>query len=225
MDRPIKEQLLDHLPPGEVSGAALPEHLTRALEADAGLAARWEGWQRQAQALAGLAPMDAPLDLDGRVVAATHSGHRQERAVRQVAGLGTVPAPSALSGVVRREVEQPFAGSRGDIAPEELDRRVAADLNAGGADERVIEAPGSDAERRTPGLIMALTVVSVLFVAAWLRVGAETSTPEPETRSARIDPPTLTFEVVELNPADLDADHPLMSLSGFGGGVWEGSQR
>jgi hypothetical protein len=264
MDRPIEEQLLDHLPWGGKDGLALPAHLVHALEVDQALAARWGSWSRQAQALT---RKSAPEDLAGRVVAATHGGHRQVRAAMQLELLESLPAPEALDRAVRRDAERPFTGpqsqpsqsqpkglrlgadSRGrEGAPAELDRRVAEDLNdlprAGARRaaarlvrkvapeelDRRLEQDPLDRDRSHVWVpnrwVTVLTAASVLFVAGWMSLGDDPAGDSVgDTRAARATLPVVSFEIIALDPTNLDANHPLMSLSAFGGGVWEGSQR
>jgi len=82
-----------------------------------------------ARALAALPRPSAPAELDGRVVAAIHAGHREDRAAAFLASLAPESAPDALRGRVAREI---VTG-----APAALDRlvesRVAAEMRAGEA--------------------------------------------------------------------------------------------
>jgi len=76
--------------------------------------------ETQVRALRSLPRRNAPRDLDGRVVAALHPGHREERAVRFLRSMGRVAAPSALDARVGE-------GAAPLRAPEILDQLVAED--------------------------------------------------------------------------------------------------
>lgn len=76
--------------------------------------------EAQVHALRSMPRRNAPRDLDGRVVAALHPGHREERAVRFLRSMGRVAAPSALDARVGD-------GAAPLRAPEILDQLVAED--------------------------------------------------------------------------------------------------
>ena len=61
---------------------------------------RWEGMLAHARCLAGLERLLAPVDLEGRVVAAMNAGHREDRSVRAVMCLPRLRVPAILDGEV-----------------------------------------------------------------------------------------------------------------------------
>ena len=82
----------------------------------------------QARALAYLARyLEVPAELDGRVVATLHAGHRQDRAARAVETLADRRAPAELEHAVEALLERPF-DLKGQLAPSVLDRLVEEDL-------------------------------------------------------------------------------------------------
>lgn len=227
MSRPLDERLLDHLPLRGGEEPRLPADLERALAGDARLAARWAERLRQARALRDLERRTAPRDLEGRVVAATQGGHRQERTLARIRALGARLAPEELTAAVRHRVEQPFVELEdgppaGEYrrAPAALDRRVERELDGiAGPDPR-------GRRRRRAGLAAAVVVLLVLAVGGRWRSGRVVHADGGGTSTAVAEPPRVTFEVVELDPIDaLDTNHGLLTLSGLAGGVLEGSRR
>lgn len=109
-----------------------------ALEPDAGLAEHVQHCsacrvraQRAAQAqqlLQSMPRMRAPRELEGLVVAATQAGHRQERSADQLRSLVRLSAPEEL--VARVDAQRRAALAERPVAPEELERRLAAELAA-----------------------------------------------------------------------------------------------
>ena len=105
-------------------------------------------WARRLETLSRIlrsAPSETPVELDGLVVAALQSGARQERAVRAVGDLGSLPAPEALAerqgdrGLsARPALVHSLAGP--SQAPDVLERLVA---------EKVADATGAAATRRS----------------------------------------------------------------------------
>ena len=78
--------------------------------------------------LAELPRQGAPHELEGRVVASLHAGHRQTRAADFVASLPTLRAPAALDHLVGEVVASHTSGPEASEippAPLELDARVA----------------------------------------------------------------------------------------------------
>ena len=75
---------------------------------------------RQVAALRALERRTAPAELDGRVVAACHAGHREERVAAALTSLRHRKAPRELGPIV--------FGSDSVVAPRALDDRVDSDL-------------------------------------------------------------------------------------------------
>lgn len=219
MTTPLREQLLRRLPQVAVSGASLPAPLERQLGEDEGLR---EWWQRQLEitrALTRLPRLEVPDDLAGRVVGATQSGHRQQRAADYLASLAPHPATEALDLAVRRSAELPFRDA-GHSAPAALDERVALEFDglpstvAGVQDEVVGRRPGAV-------LAAALAVVALVGVGSWLRSGVvHAAADEPAPVSfANI---TL-FEVVPVSAEEAPALGA--ELDGLTGGALAGGLR
>jgi len=73
----------------------------------------------------------APLELEGRVVAAIQAGYRQDRVIAAVRGLARLPAPAALPGdLIDRALGGPDGQPR---APAVLERLVDEDLRGSSA--------------------------------------------------------------------------------------------
>lgn len=98
-----------------------PGELSAAVEYGFGEAARAE---RAARALEGLGRLEVPRTLDGKVVASTQAGHRQDRAVEHVSSLSSVPAPAELERAVMASIDP----SVSDV-PADLRQRVELELN------------------------------------------------------------------------------------------------
>jgi len=118
-----------------------------------------------ARALRSLPRVDAPAELDGLVVAALHGGHREDRAARYVATLGTLPAPASLLPRVERQV----ASNPALVAPAALDRLVevrvlaeSAGGNAAGGRRALAASAHADRQRRLSGLMTATAAGAVL---------------------------------------------------------------
>ena len=79
------------------------------------------------RALRSLPRLQAPEELDGRVVASLEAGFRQDRATGLVTGLQAHPAPEELAGLVEGQVE---ANLKGVGAPAVLERLVEERVEA-----------------------------------------------------------------------------------------------
>lgn len=131
----------------------LPKSQLEALAADPKLKGWWLCSCRVVRVLGQLSRRPVPRDLEGRVVAATQSGHRQERVIQRLLASAQRRAPKELDVAVRRDLERPFQRhadgplpARTLPAPEELDRRVAREIG------KVSSAEGhSSSERRLAG--------------------------------------------------------------------------
>ncbi|MCP3920061.1 MAG: hypothetical protein GY711_31420 [bacterium] len=81
----------------------------------------------QSHALVSLTHVGAPQELEGRVVATLHPGHRQDRAVRSLGHLAQLAAPALLRDAIQVAVEH-GVDDEPVRAPAELDERVAAEI-------------------------------------------------------------------------------------------------
>lgn len=223
---------------GEARDRALDAHVAECTGCRAFLARA----QRHVFALTELARASAPRDLDGRVVAATQAGFRQDRAVRAL----SILTPETMPRDAELVIWQQTAGASGPSAPSALDRLVDSSLRGRGADvgERLSSrlerhrAPAEldlrvagayergrrdrvRAERRllvvgAAALLMALLVASSLFFVDERTVTAADGT-LASGRAGVAPTPTIVIERV-ASPADLD---PLLSstFAGLVGGA------
>ena len=83
---------------------------------------------RAARFVAGLPRKKAPEELEGWVVAASQAGSREDRAVCEVVGLPPLVAPRILDRLVRDQVPGSVRGPVRHAAPDDLEKRVAAEL-------------------------------------------------------------------------------------------------
>jgi hypothetical protein len=83
--------------------------------------------QRQVRAMHELTRLAPPEDLDGRVVAAWHGGHRQDRAIAQVRALTRWAVPAELDARMLGAERERNLGDAA-AAPGVLDRLVAEEL-------------------------------------------------------------------------------------------------
>lgn len=139
-----------------------------------------------------LEPAKAPFALDGRVVAATQAGHRQDRVVRALESLARVEVPSELElrfragQMIPDELGASFGSSDEHSAPPELDERVARDLSRGEISDRSFsESSGEDRSglsdrpltnelARSRGLAFgALVAAAALLMLVQLRLRSE----------------------------------------------------
>jgi len=201
-------------------GASVREHL-------AGCAAcrSWSSRrERVVWALEGLARVEVPSDLEGRVVAVRFAGERQERAVRSVRDLGTVPAPAGLAERLDRELLGADRVERVP-APAELRRRVAQELadpaaatvarHVGGLERRTAPAeldrrvagdlrvpapgPGRSGPMRWASWTLA-AAAALLAVLGFGEFGSSGSDGDPEVAEAS----PLSFRIVPVSdPAEL----------------------
>jgi hypothetical protein len=121
--RDCQERLIAHAGDRSAFEPDLAQHVN-ACEACASFARRSE---RQVSALAGLERRVAPVELDGRVVAACHGGHRQERATAQLRALNRWSVPAELDARVLDQERERIA-REASKAPSVLDRLVDEDL-------------------------------------------------------------------------------------------------
>jgi hypothetical protein len=231
MPSPAREQLLDFLPKAVEDEIALPARLACRLEEEPELGMWWSRRVQQARALAGLKRVTVPHDLDGRVVAATQGGHRQERALNHLGDLERQPAPDQLLDAVRHEVERPFQ-EVAFPAPLELDERVAKELALFPkvkAVRHAVDEEGPDehvdprARRAGPMLVAALILVTGIGVGALLRSGESQDT-TVATRSLGFEDITA-FEYSVAGPNSPEADRIRHGLDALVGGAYEGSRR
>lgn len=86
--------------------------------------------QREVLALRGLMRLEAPFELDGRVVAALEAGGRQQRALNALGVIGRVEPPLELDRAVDADLEAVEPILRPQRAPAVLDRLVSEELAA-----------------------------------------------------------------------------------------------
>jgi len=136
---------------GEDGRQVLPPEIQEQLLRDPAAAWSWERWVRQVRGLASLPRLEPPPDLEGRVVASFHAGHRQDRIASHLERLARLEAPRALEARVRHLAERPFS-LPGIPAPSVLDRLVEADFDdsrrAAGGPRSVALGRGGSAARR-----------------------------------------------------------------------------
>lgn len=151
--RPTVHDLILHLPatvPLEGDGIdVLPPELAEYVRSDAAVRAQWGRLVEQARALGALERLPVPEDLQGRVVAALHAGHRQERVTRLFSGLSRRTAPSELGARVRHLAERPFARLS---APSVLDRLVEVEVEVDATDAALASAGGGGGGTGSAGL-------------------------------------------------------------------------
>lgn len=171
--------------------------------------------------LESLPTVDAPLELDGRIVAALHAGHRQARATAYVESLSRLPVPRELDERVRLRISRDAgpigieSDSTGDsesrllelasqlepaFAPEELEDRVESKLRA----NRTVEDGPEDASRTARFRVLAGTAllaaaaVAVTFVGAQLASTPNDTAPEDLDRVADVEAyPEFVIETVD----------------------------
>lgn len=228
MSKSRREQLLDHLSGVDGADLALPSGLQADLTADPVLESWWARRSQQVRALRRLRRLAVPLDLAGRVVAATQGGYRQERAVEHLGTLEARRAPLELLGSVRGGMEFPAQGADGRyLAPDGLGERVASELQGMGRPEGELGS-GSRSSSRRPAvwLTAALLVAGLLSLNALLQVGEVLA---GDTEVARGSLPSFdditAFECIQLAPGSPQADDLLRGLDAFAGGAHEGSRR
>lgn len=156
-----------------------------------------------AVALRSLARLDAPVSLEGRVVAGLEAGHRQDRAVSLVGSLPRVTAPEELDDLVRDVAEQDVTEP---TAPAVLDRLVAerigdpeaatvrsmtGRLDRQGApsdlDERMLAGPTPFRRLSLARWAASVAAAVMLVVALRLIETPEAEEPTVEFRITRID--------------------------------------
>ena len=128
---------------GEDGLEVLPPEVQEHLRQDPSAASLWARWVRQVRGLAALPRREVPPDLEGRVVATFHAGHRQDRIASHLDRLPRLEAPKALEARVRHLAERPFS-LPGIPAPSVLDRLVEADFDHSRAQ---VEGPGPAVSR------------------------------------------------------------------------------
>jgi hypothetical protein len=121
------QELRDRLIAHAGDAAAFEPDLARHVASCAACSALAHEIARQMIALRTLDRRRAPLELDGRVVAACHGGHRQERAVSAVRALTPWHVPAELDAKVLDEEYGRFVRETSK-APSVLDRLVDEDL-------------------------------------------------------------------------------------------------
>lgn len=236
MSSPYQEQLIDQLPAVVLSRQSLPEDLLGALEEDEELRAWWQRRVDHVRALAGVGSLPAPTDLAGRVVGATQSGHRQDRAVQELVSLERLEAPTALLDAVVRETMRPFADSDGDPfgAPAVLDQMVEQQFQDGDLEDRwSTEGWGHETSRklRRPAGMMAAAFLTVcaVTVGAWLRMGTvQADGGEQVAEATGTEHPVgiqIEIEHLTVDEAVARGDSVAAILSPLVGGIIEGSQR
>lgn len=234
MSSSAREQLLDYLPQAAEDEVALPAPLASQLKEEASLEGWWLRCVRQVRALDGLSRVPVPDDLDGRVVAATQGGYRQERVLEQLRALAPQTAPPKMAVAVRHELERPFQEVE-HHAPAELDDRVAWDLAAlpraatgrGALDEAPKDLADLRPRRANTVLATALALVTLLGVGFLLRSsGIEAAGPDTDVASKTPSFEDITaFEYIEAAPNSSQAAAILAGLDAFAGGAYEGSRR
>ena len=223
--RDHKNRLIEGALAAEFADRELAAHLSNCSEC----AAHHGRVQRTARAIAGLARQSAPLELDGRAVAACEAGFRQERVVGEIFGLVRAGAPSELEarvlgpgGALRRAappvlerlidedlhdpkkaIARRYGGRLGRVAaPESLRQRVTQAFARGFAPER------QGVSRR---LVGSLAVFALAIAAAvWWR--AHEALPAPSKAE---------FTVTRMNSLDELDPFAKALFDGLSGGVSE----
>lgn len=153
--RPLLDELLARLPEARHAGGSdgtgvLPDPVRSRLRRDPAAALLWQRLVVQVRTLGKLPTLEAPADLEGRVVAAVNSGYLEERAVDHLASLERAEAPPALDARVRHLAERPFSLS-GVVAPSVLDRLVELEVeDSRGLVARLIDRIVVDDRPRSP---------------------------------------------------------------------------
>lgn len=153
--RPLLDELMARLPDARRSGGAdgrgvLPEGVRARLARDPAAALLWQRLVAQVRTLDRLPRLEAPADLEGRVVAALNEGYLQDRAVGHMASLERAEAPPSLDARVRHLAERPFA-LPGVVAPSVLDRLVELELeDSPGLVARLMDKLVADDRARSP---------------------------------------------------------------------------
>jgi len=188
-------------------------------------AATWQRLQAQVGALGRLQRMQAPNELEGRVVASAQAGFREDRAVRHLRALPALDAPTELE----RRVSELLTPLR---APEVLERLVSEDqadparalarrftrkLGRRSAPEKLDErmTRGIDARERSLTWRSGLSLIAGLALLVW--VGSQSlNTPAPR----RYD-----FEVREMASVDELSPFARQMVGGLLGGALEARER
>lgn len=242
--RALRDTLIEHLADaarvadGVDGRSVLPAELREHLADDEAALAEWRRLLGQARALLALGRVPAPGDLEGRVVAALHPGHRQDRIVAQLCALRVQETPDELDVRVRHMAEQPFTAPR-KSAPAILDRLVeeeVADLQKSVAARMASRletrrAPGDllrrleqvdptrhERQERRGSRLLPVAALMVVAGLAWNFVGDSQrqrgGTPAPER--------AYDFEIVRVDTLEgLRSGEIRSALDGLGGG-WLG---
>lgn len=174
------------------------------------------------RALSDLPSLEAPSELDGRVVASLQAGFREDRSVRHLSALEQVSAPHELEATLQRSkdleadlfarVEQELLHPEMSVgkrlarhaerltAPEQLEYLVAADLLRN-------RAPRPFPLRLVAGFVTAAAALA--FV--WTGLGSET---DPSTK-------TYSFTIREVSSVQELTPMARSFVNGVGGGAPE----
>jgi len=205
--REFLSAMLELAPAGPPAGSALGQHL----EACAACRAAFGRMGRIRAALGALARLPAPQALDGRVVAATQAGQRQERVLAHlraalrhdapeqldtqvgVGGIlgevGRITAPAVLERLVEEELRDPQHA---------LARRYVSRLRRLGPPpslrERVHEALGLPRRPAGRSALLAGAALAVLFASIWGWWSLERTSLRPRFQVVYVD------DVRDLDP-------------------------
>ncbi|MFT7485048.1 MAG: hypothetical protein ACI9F9_000894 [Candidatus Paceibacteria bacterium] len=210
-------EALGHLETRRAPAKALSDLVTASL----GAQGREE---RAVRSLASLSRVNAPRDLEGRVVRACQAGFVEERALDGLVGMPSVEAPAALDSRVSVLFEELREQGKfgGYEAPEDLEQRVGQDIEdlpAAVSRQMLNKLPGLkapealrsavDAELRHSAPVLrfssrALFLTGLAAAASLALMMTLREGPSPEgqgevvaTTQEPLQPATLSFEVIE----------------------------
>jgi len=167
----------------------------------------------QVRLMCELTPVSAPADLEGRVVAALHPGHRQQRAVSAVASLPRLQAPPVLA----RRLDTALSNKAPSALLRRVEREIESSMSGDGRDELVRWSPST-------AIVSASLLLLVLWAAGTGRTVNDAGTgPEGAQSLAGGDPAagSYGFDVVRVDSprhASLDASTRRW-IDGLSGGM------
>jgi hypothetical protein len=126
----VAESFLDYVEPGGAHRAESNSLVHAHLANCSSCSQQWQRLLDQSRCLAALTRMQAPVDLEGRVVAALNAGYREDRVVEAIKHLPRHRVPEILDGGFSTDDQLagrlgfPLAGLERHRAPDELRRRL-----------------------------------------------------------------------------------------------------